>query len=201
VKYGSCAGVDRGAVAGQAFEDLLSALGPHEGTRVLVPGGGPGGDVGRQVFDIAVRRALQLHGGERREPPLDEVHPRAIGRGEVEVEAPVAQQPFVDERGLVGLKIVEDHVHVELMGNLAVDRVQEGDEVRTAMGRLDVGDDTPGSVVEGGEEITGTVALVGVRGSRRCGGQRGQGRGGAVERLDLGLLVDGEMAAATGGLM
>lgn len=42
VIMGLCAGVDGGAVAGEAFESLLGALGPHERTRVLVPHRRPG---------------------------------------------------------------------------------------------------------------------------------------------------------------
>jgi hypothetical protein len=55
MKNGSCASVDGGEVAGQAFEDQLGALSPDKRTRVLVLGGGPGGDVGRQFFDVAER--------------------------------------------------------------------------------------------------------------------------------------------------
>ena len=105
MKIGSCAGVDGGAVAGEAFEDLFGGLGPYERAGVLVPGGRPVHDVGGEFFDVAVGGALQFLGGERGEPPLDEVHPRPVGRGEVEVEPAVAQQPVVDGRGLMGRRL------------------------------------------------------------------------------------------------
>ena len=192
MKTGSCAGVDGRAIAGQALEDLFGAFGPHERTRVLVPGLDPGVDVGGQLFDVAMRGALELLGRERGEPALDEVHPRTVGRGEVEMEAAVPQQPAVHEWGLVGSEVVEDHVYVELGGHLSVHLVQEGNEVGAGVGLADVADHRARRHVEGGEEVTGAVALVVVGGASRRGGQHGQSRGGAVERLDLGLLVDGE---------
>jgi hypothetical protein len=67
--------VDGGAVAGEAFEDLVGGLVPDERGRVLMPGVGPCGDVGGELFDAAVRGSLELLGGERGEPALDEVHP------------------------------------------------------------------------------------------------------------------------------
>src|SRR5690606_12695221 len=48
------------------------------------------------------------------------------------------------------------------------------------------------------EQVTGAVALVVVGGPCRGGRQRGRG---AVERLDLGLLVHREHRGATGGFM
>jgi hypothetical protein len=46
----------------------------------------------------------------------------------VEVEALVAQQPFLDRRGLVGREVVEDHVNVERGADVTVDLVQERDK-------------------------------------------------------------------------
>src|SRR5215211_4250524 len=133
-----------------------------------------------------------LLGGERREPALHQVHPGPVGRREVEVEAAVAQQPAVHGGGLVGGQVVQDDVHVEVGRDGAVDLVQEGDEVGAGVAGTDVGDDLAGGDLEGGEQVAGAVALVVVGGSGRGGGQHGQGGGGAVERLDLGLVVHRE---------
>lgn len=54
MKMSSWSGVDGGAVAGEAFEDLFGRLGPYEGAGVFVPGVGPGEDVGSQFFHAAV---------------------------------------------------------------------------------------------------------------------------------------------------
>jgi hypothetical protein len=61
---------------------------------------------------------------------LDQVHPRSVGRGEVEVEPLVPQQPLVHGRGLVGGQVVEHDVDFEAGGDLAVDLVQEHEELR-----------------------------------------------------------------------
>jgi hypothetical protein len=59
------------AVAGEGGEDLLGALHPHIGPRVVVPAGGPLADVTLEGTDAEVRTALDLLGRELREPPLD----------------------------------------------------------------------------------------------------------------------------------
>ena len=192
MKSGSCACVDGGAVGGEAFEDLLGALCPHEPTRVIVPGGGPVQDVGGEFFDVAVCGTPELVGDKRGEPPLDEIRLRPVRRGEVEVEPAVTQQPAMHERGLAGLRMVEDHVDVEVFGYLFVHLVQEGDEVDAGDRFADVGDDSPRCQIQGREEVAGAVALLVTSGPRRGGGQHEQGRSGALGRLNLGFLVDGE---------
>ena len=60
------------------------------------------------------------------------------------------------------------------------------------MGLANVGDHCPGGDIEGGEEVTGAVALIVVGSPGRGCRQHGQGRGGTVEGLDLGFFVNGE---------
>jgi hypothetical protein len=89
-------------------------------------------------------------------------------------------------------QVVENDVDVEFDGDVAVHLVQERDEVVADVLGPDVGDHRPGGDVQGGEEITGAVALVVMGGPRRGGGQHGQGWRRSVERLDLGFLVNRE---------
>ena len=49
-----------------------------------------------------VGAASDPFGGELGEPSFDEVHPGAVGRGEVEREPRVALEPASDLGGLVG---------------------------------------------------------------------------------------------------
>lgn len=51
----------------------------------------------------------------------------------MEVEPGVAWQPLVNCWGLMGRQVVENDVHVEVVGHLAVDLVQERDEVAGLM--------------------------------------------------------------------
>ena len=76
-----------------------------------------GDQVGDAVEDAAADRLV----GELAEPALDEVEPRARGRGEVQVEARVLGKPGVDVGVLVGAVVVDDQVQLELAGELAVE--------------------------------------------------------------------------------
>jgi hypothetical protein len=51
--------------------------------------------------------ALDLLGRQLAEPALHEVEPGARGRGEMELEAGVAEQPAVDGRSLVGGVVIQ----------------------------------------------------------------------------------------------
>jgi hypothetical protein len=52
----------------------------------------------------------------------------------VEVESVVAEEPLVYGRCLVGGEVVQDHVDVEAVGDVAVDLVQKRDEVGACVG-------------------------------------------------------------------
>ena len=65
----------------------------------------------------AVRRGAEELGGQLGEPALDEVDPRAAGRGEVQDEPGVLREPALDGRGLVAGGVVEHEVHVEVGGH------------------------------------------------------------------------------------
>jgi hypothetical protein len=47
------------------------------------------------------------------EPAFDQVHPAGAGRGEVQVEPRVLEQPLVDRGGLVGGVVVQDQFLAE----------------------------------------------------------------------------------------
>jgi hypothetical protein len=81
------------AVGGDAVEDLVGALVPNEWLGLVVPVRDPGADRGDEVSDGAVAAALDPFGREFGEPAFDEVEPGTVGRGEVEGEARVAQEP------------------------------------------------------------------------------------------------------------
>ena len=71
--------------------------------------------------------------GEPGEPALDEVEPRAVGRGEVQMEPRTLGEPAADERGLVRAVVVQNQVDVEVCRHGGVDRVQELAELDGAM--------------------------------------------------------------------
>ncbi len=102
---------------------------PGVGAGILVPSVDPVLDRVSEFGDRAVGAASDPFGGEFGEPAFDQVEPGAVGGGEVDVESGVAHQPAVDVGGLVGGGVVDDHVHVQMVGNVAVDQVEEAAEL------------------------------------------------------------------------
>jgi len=75
--------------------------------------------VGDPVVDVFVEFAhgavcspAELLVGQLCEPALDEVQPRRAGRGEVQMEPWVREQPALNRLCLVGRVVVEDQVNV-----------------------------------------------------------------------------------------
>lgn len=81
----------------------------------------------------------------------------------------MAQQPPVDLGGLVGRVVVEDEVHVEVVGDFAVEVVEELLEFGGAVAGVQLGVDPAGGDVEGGEQVGGAVAHVVVAGAGGAG--------------------------------
>src|ERR1019366_6747859 len=90
---------------------------------------------------------------------------------------------------VVGRVVVKDQVDLQALGDLAIDRPQELQELDVAVTRKALTDHRPGQDIQRGEQRRGPVALVVM--SHRAGPARldRQRRLGAVQRLDLALLV------------
>src|SRR3954447_14041331 len=86
------------------------------------------------------------------EPALDEVQPRARGRGEVQDEPRVREQPSLDRWRLVRAAVVEHDMHVALGWHLAVDRGQELLELDRAVPAVQAADDLAAGEVQRGVE-------------------------------------------------
>ena len=78
---------------------------------------------------------------------------------------------------------------VEVVGDLGFESAQEGQELPCAVARKALPDDLAGGDVQGREERGGPVAHVVVGTSLDLSGPHGEKRTGAVQRLDLALLV------------
>ena len=98
----------------------------------------------------------------------------------------------------MGGVVVEDQVKVEIGRRLLVDLLEEGAGIPAGDGAGTVADDRAGEHVERREQRGGAVTLV-VVGDRLPGPFHRQPRAGAVERLDLALLVDRQHHALSGG--
>ena len=108
--------------------------------------------VGVVVFEIIVDRSLEVDNGVEHaatdafsgdlgEEALDHVEPGSRGRREVDVEARVFFQPPFDLRCLVGGVVIDDQVDVQVGQGLAVDPVQETNELLVAMALHALADD------------------------------------------------------------
>jgi hypothetical protein len=137
----------------------------------------------------AMGSALDLALAQDGEPALDEVQPRPGGRREVQVVAGVAGEPGLDGRRLVGAVVVHDQVNVELRRHALLDGAQELQELAAAMPPMQLADDLAGGQIQRREQGRGAIAHVVMAAPLgHAEGQRQQ-RLGAVQRLDLRLLV------------
>ena len=137
--------------------------------------------------------------GDQAEEPFDEIDPGGRCRGEVKVKAGVALEPGPDLGVLVGRVVVDDQMQIEQFRGVAVDGAQKAQKLLMAMAAHAFADHLAGGDVERGEQGRRPMALVVV--GHRAGAallQR-QSRLGAVERLDLALLVDRKHSALSGG--
>src|SRR6185312_3747473 len=110
----------------------------------------------------------------------------------MESEALMAIEPFADLRMLMGRIVVEDDVDGLGGGNLSLDLVEEADELLMPVLLHAAPDDLAFEDIEGGEQRGRTVALVVVGHGSGASLLQRQARLGAVERLDLALLIDRE---------
>ena len=83
----------------------------------------------------------------------------------MDMESWMACQPVVELVGLVGGVVVAHDVHVEVVGDVLVDRGQELAELDGAVAAVQFGDYLPGGDVERGEQAGHAVTEVVVRAS------------------------------------
>ncbi len=139
-----------------------------------------------------MRSPLQLLPRQHREPGLDEIDPRGVGRREVHVEARMPGEPPPRFGSLVRRVVVQNDVDVEVGGHRFVDDPQELDELLRAVPSEALADDPPSCDIQGSEQRRRPVADVVVRPLLDGAGSQREHRLRPFEGLDLGLLVDTE---------
>ena len=171
-------------------DDFVRVCGPCEGPGLLIV-----------LFEEAVDRGLQIGDGpedaslepalcESGEEALDRVEPGSGRRREVECPSRIAFEPSADIGMLVGGVVVDDGVDRLPRRNLSFDDIEEADELLMAMALHVAADHRAVEDVHRGEQRRRSVPLVVV--CHRSGAallQRQSGLG-AVQRLNLALLVD-----------
>ena len=85
-------------------------------------------DLALEVGDRVERAAADRLGRDQREPTLDLVEPRTVGRREMQVEPWPAGEPSLDFGVLVRAVVVADQVHVKVFRDVRFDVSQESQE-------------------------------------------------------------------------
>jgi len=164
--------------------------GPDEGLGFAVVLAEVAVDRGLQVDQRVEDAALQAPAGERGEEGLDRIGPGARGGREMERPARVPGEPGAHLGVLVGGIVIEDRVN-ELAGRHGgLDAVEETDEFLVAMARHALADHRAVEDIQRSEQRGRAVPdiIVGHRPGPTF--LHRQTRLGAVERLNLRLLVD-----------
>ncbi len=146
-------------------------------------------DGGLEVNDRMKNAALEATLRQFGEEALDGLEPRARGRCEVEGEALVAVEPGAHLGMLGGGIVVEDDVDSLVGRHLGVDGVEKTDELLMPVTLHVPADNGAVEHVEGGKQRRRAVPLAVVRHSAEPAPFQGQAGLGAVERLDLALLI------------
>ena len=108
----------------------------------------------------------------------------------MQVKARVLVEPKLDLVMLVGGVVVEDQVEIEGFGRLLIDGAQEAQKLLMAVTPHALSDDRTGGDIKGGEQRSCSMPLI-IMGHRAGPPLLDrQPRLGAVERLDLALLID-----------
>ncbi len=171
-------------------EDGFGGLGPDEWLGGLIVRADVAGDGVLQVGHGLEDAAPDAPAGDDREEALDSVDPRGRGGGEMEDPARVIGQPVQHLGVLVGGVVVHDGVDHLARRDGALHGVEERDELLVGVLGHTAPDHGAGQRVQRGEQRGGAVALVVVRHRPALAGLQRQAGLGAVERLDLALLVD-----------
>src|SRR5579859_1928705 len=104
----------------------------------------------------------------------------------------MAQQPALDQRRLMRAVVVQDQVDLKVLWNLGIDAVQELAKLRRAVSAMQFPNDLAAGHVQCSEQRGGAVTLVVVRAPLGLARTQRQNRLGAIERLDLALLVSAQ---------
>jgi len=149
-------------------------------------------DFGNQLFDAGERAAADRLLGNDAEPAFDLVEPGSISGGVVDVVSrPLCQPGFHFGMFVCGV-IIDNEMHIEILGYAGIDVSQEGEELLMSVASFALGDHFTVGDIECGEQGSGAVTDVVVGDALDIAQSHGQHRLGSVEGPHLGLFIDAQ---------
>jgi hypothetical protein len=173
-------------------DDFFGVGFPDERLGLKVVVGEEAVDGGLEIDDALEDPSFEPPLGEDGEEALDGVQPTGGGGREVEGPPGMAAEPRDDLGVFVRAVIVEDDVDGLVGRDLALDGIEEADELLMAVSLHAAPDDLAFEDIEGGEQGGRAVTLIVMRHGPGAALLHRQAGLGTVERLDLGLFVDAE---------
>ena len=177
---------------------MVGGFGPDEGFRILVVVVDEMADGVLQLQRAAMNAAAKLFLRQLGEPAFDQIQPGGRGGSEVQVEARALGQPTANELSFVRAIVVQDEMHIEVWGDVALDGIEEAAELTGAMPAMHLAEHLAAGYVESGEQAGGAVANVVVAAAFDLSRAHGQQRSGAIQRLNLAFFVHAQDQGAVG---
>src|ERR1700745_862212 len=184
--------------ASDAGEYMVGGFGPLKRARLLIVSFEELRDRTFQFADAALRAAANLLVDNCGKPTLDQIQPRAVGRGEVRVKAGPLGKPVPDRRSLVGAVVVHDDMDVEIRREFGSRVIEELAELHRAMPAMGLADNVGGLDLQSSKQRGGAVPPVVMGAALDLPGTHGQQRLGAVERLNLRFFVEAQHQGVLG---
>lgn len=153
-----------------------------------------------ELGDALEGAAANAVSGDLGEEALHHVEPGRRGRREVQMEARMRLEPALYGRCLVGGIVVDDQVEVETGRGPMIDQLEKAQELSMPVAWHAGPDHLAVQHVESSEQGRGAIALVVVGHGARAALFHWQAGLGAVEGLDLALLIDTEHERLVGGI-
>jgi hypothetical protein len=154
--------------------------------------------IAQGLLRVEVRHAQRLF-AENAEEAFHLIEPRRAGRGVVEADQRVGDEPGAHGRGAMGRGIVENDVQLAAWVR-PHDFRHEGKEVSRGMPSAEPMRDVASRDFEGGVQIDDPVALVVVRVPHGASGTQRERPLGPLQRLDRRLLVHAQDHRVLGGM-
>ena len=173
-------------------DDFIRVGGPGKRFGIFVGFDDEAIDGGLEINEGVEDATVKPPPGKFGEESFDGVKPRTGCRGEVENKPLVAIEPSPDLWMFMGGVVVENDMDDLVFGDLSIDHVQETDELLVPVALHIASDHGPVEDVQGGEQRCCSIAFVVMGHGAETPFLHRQSRLGAVQRLDLAFLIDGQ---------